>query len=76
MDLQELGDQSSRPPIRVDDGTSEGCSANPRDLSPAGKLGAHRSARSFHHNLEVLLRILLLPVAVGVTSTTIYIRLW
>jgi hypothetical protein len=37
MDLQEPGDRSARPPIRVDDGTGEGRSANPRELSPAGR---------------------------------------
>ena len=37
MDLQEPSDQLSRPPKRADDGTSEGCSPNQCDLSPAGQ---------------------------------------
>jgi hypothetical protein len=37
MDLQDPGDRSARPPMRVDDGASEGRSANQRELSPAGR---------------------------------------
>ena len=37
MDLQEPGDRSARPPLRVDDGAGEGRSANQRESSPAAQ---------------------------------------
>ena len=45
MDLQELGDRSARPPLRVDDGAGEGRSVVQRESSPAAQLRKTRWAQ-------------------------------
>jgi hypothetical protein len=45
MDSQELGDRSARPPLRVDDGASEGRSVDQRESSPAAQSRETRRPR-------------------------------
>ena|ERR1700761_4276615 len=45
MDLQESGERSARPPLRVDDGTSEGRSVTQRESSPVPQSRGTRRAQ-------------------------------